>query len=209
MNPKLTPVITPEHLAKAYTYAQYRALISSLLAEGKTTGPKQYPALLKYAELNVQRMQRWDRTAVLNEGLLIALREVKGPWIWLVLTEGWCGDAAQSLPIIIKMAEVNPNISIKLLLRDENLDIMDHYLTNGGRSIPKLICLKADTLEEIGNWGPRPAVLQSIMLTTKANNPEITIEELGEIIHTWYAKDKSQHLQNEFEALVQEWNQAG
>ena len=60
---------------------------------------------------------------------------------WLVLTEAWCGDAAQSLPIINKMAEVSDNITLRLILRDENLDVMDQFLQNGrSRSIPKLIC---------------------------------------------------------------------
>jgi hypothetical protein len=75
---------------------------------------------------------------------------------------------------------------------------MDRYLTNGTRSIPKLICLQADTLQEIGTWGPRPAILQQMVMDHK-KNPQIPDKEFKESIQAWYAKDKSQHLQQEFE----------
>jgi hypothetical protein len=81
---------------------------------------------------------------------------------------------------------------------------MDKYLTNGTRSIPKLVCLKADTLEEIGTWGPRPAILQQ-MATEHKKNPVMADSLFKESLQAWYAKDKAQHLQQEFEDLLVKW----
>lgn len=201
-----TTFITQKHLETAYTYTEYRTMLDELLARNQTTGTKQTPELVHYAKLNIQRMHRWDKTAVLNKSLIEKLKLVKDKWIWLVLTEGWCGDAAQSIPVIAKMAAVNENIYLKLLLRDENPEIMDQYLTNGTRSIPKLICLQAETLTEIGTWGARPAVLQEIVIAYK-KNPQIPYSEFTETIHAWYARDKAEHLQHEFEELIMKWSQ--
>ncbi len=205
--PLTRPVVTPGQLAQAMTYPQYRSLVNQLLATGKTTGTHQDPKLVQYTELNAQRMSRLDKTTVLKESLVQELKNVSGPWTWLVLTEGWCGDAAQNIPVLAKMAEVSPQIELKLLLRDENLELMDQYLTDGSRSIPKLICLKTDTIEEAGHWGPRPAAAQQLVLDYKANPQGMSHDEFIATVHAWYAKDKTQSLQLEFEPLLKTWNQ--
>ncbi len=197
-------VITREHLEKALTYTQYREMTDQLLAEGKTTGPNQSEAMIEYTRMNVQRMRRVDKTTVLSDELVQVLLSVQTKMIWVILTEPWCGDAAQSVPSIIKIADASPNIEAKLLLRDENLDVMDAYLTNGGRSIPKLIALKADTLEELGTWGPRPKPAQQLFLDMKANNTPY--QEFVEKLHGWYAKDRSLTLQEEFKLLLADWS---
>lgn len=197
-------VIDPEIIEEAWSYDSYRQMIDSLLSEGKTTGSNHSEAMIQYTKMNVHRMNRLDNHTGLSENLAEKLQEVQEPWIWLVLTEAWCGDAAQNVPIIAKMADKNPNVTLRLILRDEHPDIMDQYLTNGGRSIPKLICLNANTLEEIGTWGPRPAVLQDQAMAWK-DDPSIGKEEWIEKLHKWYADDKAGTLQSDFEALVEEW----
>jgi hypothetical protein len=206
MDMEKSSVITRKHLEVAYTYEEYRTMLDELLARDQTTGPKQTPELVQYTKLNIQRMHRWDKTAILNQSLLEKLALIQDQWIWLVLTEGWCGDAAQSVPVIAKMAQASENISLKLLLRDQNLDIMDEYLSNGARSIPKLICLQADTLSVIGSLGSRPAILQDMVMEHK-KNPQMSNKEFIESVHAWYARDKSQHLQQEFEDLIVKWSQ--
>src|SRR5699024_10431507 len=119
--------------------------------------------------------------------------------------EGWCGDAAQCLPAIYKMAQESENIGLKLILRDEHLEIMDQYLTNGGRSIPKLICLDAESLEEKGTCEPRPASIQKKAMAWK-DDPESSNEARGEILHRRYAKNKAEELQSEFEKLIEQWS---
>lgn len=197
-------VITEEVIDEAYTYEEYRNMIDELLEEGKTTGDNHSDAMVHYTKMNVQRMSRWDKRVELNDSLIHTLENVDTDWIWLVLTEAWCGDAAQNIPAIVKMAEKNDHIDIRFILRDGHLDIMDEYLTNGGRSIPKLICLDADSLEEIGTWGPRPDTAQEKSTKLK-NDDSVTTEEWAKTLHKWYAKNRNSELQQEFEELVKSW----
>ena len=201
------PVIRRSHLELSMIYGQYSQLLDSLVQNHRTTGPDQSEFMVKYTELNRQRMRKWDKIAVLDEGLRRKLRQVTKPMVWLVLTEAWCGDAAQNIPVIAKMAEANPAISLRFLLRDEHLDIMDNYLTGGSRAIPKLIALDAGTLEELGTWGPRPAVVQAMAALHKNHPDGSTKEEFYERIHAWYAHDKTRHVQQEFERLLGVWTE--
>jgi len=201
----LHPVIRRAHINEAMTYEQYLNLIDNLLLQHKTTGPDQSEAMVKYTELNRQRMRKWDKITVINDSLARQLENFTSPMVWLVLTEAWCGDAAQNLPVIAKMAALNPNITLRFLLRDEHLDIMDAYLTGSSRSIPKLIALDAATLAEKGTWGPRPAAVQQLVEDYKSNSGTVTREQFYEQIHAWYAHDKNQHIQQEFAQLLDQW----
>ncbi|MBT9392138.1 thioredoxin family protein [Hymenobacter sp. NST-14] len=195
------PVLSPERLAGAYTYAAYRQLIDELMAEGKTTGATQTDALTAYARLNIQRMERLDKKAELLPEMTEALAALTLPYEWVIITEGWCGDAAQIVPVLEKIAQASHGrIRTHYLLRDENLDLMDRYLTNGGRSIPKLLVLHADTLTEVTHWGPRPALAQDLFLEMKAAGA--THEEFAEQLHGWYAKNKTQATQHELLRIV-------
>ena len=197
-------LISPEVIESAMSYTTYRQLIDRLLEKEKTTGDDHSEAMVNYTKMNAQRMKRLDNQVHLSDDLTTALQQVDKEWIWLVLTEGWCGDAAQNVPVIAKMADQNENIDLKLILRDQHLDIMDEYLTNGGRAIPKLVCLDAETLEEVGSWGPRPGKLQQLAMAWK-DDPEISQEEWGEKLHKWYAEDKTHAIQADFIRLVDEW----
>lgn len=195
--------ITHEHLAKAITYTQYRELIDMLLAENKTTGTNHSEDMVEYTRLNMHRMLRMEKTIELDDELIQVLLSVQTKMIWVVLTEAWCGDAAQNLPGLVKIADASPLIDLKLMLRDENNDVMDAYLTNGTRSIPKLIALDAATLEEIGTWGPRPEPAQKLVVEMKQQ--DVPFKEFAEKLHGWYAKDRSLTLQDEFKKLLRKW----
>lgn len=200
--------IATETIEKAYSYSEYRDLIDRLLSEEKTTGENHSEAMLHFTKMNVHRMKRHDKHTELNDELVERLEDVDNKWIWLVLSEAWCGDAAQSLPIINKMAEFNDNITLRLILRDENLDVMDQFLQNGrSRSIPKLICIDADTLEVLGEWGPRPQVAQELYDTLR-NDTDMKYQEVAERLHKWYADDKGDAVQKEFIHAFDEWERA-
>lgn len=200
--------IAAETIEKAYSYSEYRDLIDRLLSEGKTTGENHSEAMLHFTKMNVHRMKRHDKHTDLNNKLVERIEEVDREWIWLVLTEAWCGDAAQSLPIINKMAEVNDNITIRFILRDENLDVMDQFLQNGrSRSIPKLLCIDADTLEVLCDWGPRPQIAQELYDTLRSDT-DMMYQEVAERLHKWYADDKGEEIQQEFYYLIDEWERA-
>jgi hypothetical protein len=159
--------------------------------------------MFHYGKLNRQRMKRLEKTVELNESLKEKARGVSRKMIWLTITEGWCGDAAQNIPIIEKIAAENSNIETRYVLRDENLELMDKYLTNGGRAIPKLICLDAESLEEIGVWGSRPNIADDYFREMKAQGMEKP--EMMEKMQRWYLQNGEQAIQNEFENLLSKW----
>lgn len=204
MSETILQTITPEVIDQAMDYSEYRSMIDELFEQDKTTGTNHSEAMVHYTKMNVQRMNRLDKQIDLSDSLIEELDQVDNNWVWLVLTEAWCGDAAQNVPAMAKMAAQNGNISLRFILRDEHLNIMDKYLTNGGRSIPKLICLDADTLEEIGTWGPRPAEIQQKAMEWK-DDPDISKEQWAEKLHKWYANDKTRQIQSEFEELIPQW----
>jgi hypothetical protein len=196
--------IDSQVINQAMSYDEYRKLIDKLLSEGKTTGPKQSEGMTEYTRKNVKRMRRLDEETELKASLKEKLQDVDKPLSWLVVTEGWCGDAAQNIPVLNKMAEASSYIELKLILRDQHLDIMDQYLTNGGRSIPKFVCLDGDSLEELGTWGPRPGNFQQKAMAWK-DDPDLSMEEWAEKLHQWYAEDQTETIQSDFETLIKEW----
>lgn len=184
------------------SYPDYREMIDRLLAEGKTTGNDHSEAMLHYAKMNVQRMKRVEKTTILSEELLALIQQVKGHYHFLVITEGWCGDAAQIVPVLNKIAETSAGkFDLRLVLRDENLPLIDAHLTNGGRAIPVLLVLDQQKELILPKWGPRPAVLQAQLAEWKKEGVEMP--ELAEKLHGWYAKDKTQHVQAELARLIE------
>ena len=175
-------------------HQEYLDLVEELLAENKTTGDDHSESMIHYTKMNFQRMKRWQTKGQLDEKTIEKIKGIKAPQKWVVLTEGWCGDAAHSVPFIAKMAEANTNISLEVKLRDENLDLMDQYLTNGGRSIPKLIAFD-ETGNELFNWGPRPAQMQEFVLESKEN--EVPYSEYNVGLQKIYNADKGQSIQKE------------
>lgn len=200
--PTATPVLSPEHLAAAYTYAAYRQLIDGLLAEGKTTGPEQSAELTHYTELNVQRMHRLDKIVKLQPALAAAAAGLQGQYTCLIITEGWCGDAAQIVPVIEAVAQASQgHLTTRYVLRDEHPALIDQYLTGTSRAIPKLVVLDPATRAEITHWGPRPAPAQALVQRLKAEG--MPHDDFIRELHTWYAHDHTQATQAELLALVQ------
>lgn len=194
--------ITREHIRNGYTYEEFRQMAKDLLAQNKTTGPNQSEKYLEYSRLNDHRMDRGDKTFVINDELSKIIKSIKRQMVWVVLVELWCGDVAQNLPALAKMEAVRPGkIRLSLLLRDENPEIMDGYLTNGSRSIPKLIALDAETMEELFVWGPRPASAQQILHDFRAAGSPADVDYKKDI-QIWYIKNHTEELQKEFIELL-------
>lgn len=188
-------------LDETFSYELYRKLIDELLLNNRTTGPNQSENYIHYTKMGQQRMKRLDKTVKLLDESIKAVNAIDKDQIWLVLTEAWCGDAGQNIPVIHKMAALNPKVELHLHLRDEQLEIMDQFLTNGGRSIPKLIILDKETLEVLGTWGPRPQELQDMVLQHKTN-PTMTGEEFAIATQKWYNEDKGESVQREIIELL-------
>ncbi len=197
-------------LDNAYTYGTYRQLIDDLFAQNKTTGEDHSEAMLHYTKLNLSRMNRLDRKSRLTEATIEQLDKIERPVTWLVITEGWCGDAAQIVPVLNHMALGNENITLRFILRDKNEAVIDAFLTNNARSIPKIIVLDTVTREVLNSWGPRPAEVQKMVMDAKAEGLATDDLDLrkqistnaAEQLHLWYARDKTKAIQNEFSEVM-------
>ena len=99
-------------IRRGVSYATYRTLIKGLLVEGKSTGSEQNEALFDYSQLNDKRMDRLDKTLKISEETQNSLNQLKDGFTFLVIAEGWCGDAAQILPVINKIAEASTKINL-------------------------------------------------------------------------------------------------
>jgi len=163
-----------------------------------------------YTHMSMVRMKRLDKTTRLSEATLTAIQQIKREQIWLVITEGWCGDAAQIIPVLEKIGAETEMVKLRYILRDQHLDIIDAFLTNGGRSIPKILVLDATSLEVLNTWGPRPHEVQSLMVKTKkdlaaledAEEKAALNESVKRNIQLMYAKDKTRSIQAEFLEVV-------
>jgi len=195
-------LFTSELLAQAMNYNDYIQLSEQLVAEERTSGPNQSAPYVHFTKLNLQRMKRLNKTVEVPAQLTELMKQKANKWRWITLTEPWCGDAAQCVPVIEKLALAAGAVKTHYILRDEHLTIMDAYLTNGGRAIPKLICLDENGAE-VFTWGPRPAVIQDVMNRLKAEGVT-EISEIVEAIQKAYNEDKQQGIYHEFEALLQQ-----
>ncbi|MEI8116445.1 MAG: thioredoxin family protein [Flavobacteriia bacterium] len=192
--------IHASQLTNSFTFESYKELLQALVVEGKTSGPDQREDLIHYTELNAKRMKRIEKTTVLKEELKNLISSIQEPMTWVLISEAWCGDAAQIVPVLGKIAAESELIDLQIILRDEHLDIMDQYLTNGGRSIPKLICLDQED-REIFVWGPRPAAIQQVVNDCKAEG--ITDHAvLVKRIQYAYNEDQTHSIQQEISDIL-------
>lgn len=187
--------ILKKSIKKGVSYTEYRSLVKNLLKENKATGTTQNEDLVAYSILNDKRMDRLDKKLNITPENKLFLSTIKSKVYFLVLAEGWCGDAAQILPVIAKIAEENSAIDLKVVLRDENEELMNLFLTNGGKAIPKLIILNQEQ-NFVESWGPRPAVATKMVADYKAKHGKID-SEFKKDLQLWYNTDKGVSTQND------------
>jgi hypothetical protein len=138
-----------------------------------------------------QNVELWEgvwRRARSPEDQLNRLREIGRSWRLLVLCEDWCGDASNTVPVLARFAADAPSLELRILKRDDNLELMDRYLTGGSRSIPLAILLDEEG-DPVGRWGPRPAELQAFVIHEK----RVGVRPAGELYkdtRRWYARDR-------------------
>ncbi len=188
-------------IEEGMSYEEYRGLVHDLAKNRSTSGPEQLESLINYTELNDRRMARWDKTLKISEEIQEKLANLDSNLDFLVLTESWCGDASPSLPVINKIAELNENFDLRIVLRDENLPLMDEFLTNGSRSIPKLILWDKDKEEVVGDWGPRPSVATQMVEDYKKEHGKLTAE-FKQDLQMWYNRDKGRNVLEDLVGLL-------
>jgi hypothetical protein len=202
---KLTSIIE-NSVQNALKPERYRALTEEYAKTGKSTGPNQSEDFVNYTKLNFQRSKRVSKTVELMDSLLEELKSAPN-MEWILITESWCGDAANSVPIISNIAEKSANVDLKIVLRDDNLDLMDQFLTNGGRSIPKLIALDGEK-NVLFTWGPRPEGAQMLYNNWKNDPDKIPFHDFHLVMQKWYNEDKGVSVQKELLELVEQVNQS-
>ncbi|WNM19873.1 thioredoxin family protein [Flavobacterium capsici] len=196
----MNPIIE-KALEKSFTYKEYRNYITQLFKSNKVTGNEQSEDLLHYTELNEARMNRLEKTINVTDENKLKLEKLEKDYLWLVISEGWCGDSAQIIPVIYKMAEVSDKVELKIVFRDENDDLMNLFLTNGSRSIPKLIIIDKTSNEVVGEFGPRPNDAKQLILDYKVVNG--IVDETAKIeLHKWYTQDKGISTQKEIMNVI-------
>jgi len=198
----VTTSLIENSLDKSFSYKQYRNHVTTLLEKGLATGKTQSEDLTHYSTLNEVRMNRLDKTIVVPDEIKHKLSKLKKQHVLLVISEGWCGDAAQILPVINKMVIESDVLELRLVLRDENDELMNDYLTNGGRSIPKLILVEKDSLAARGSWGPRPHDAAKLITDFKEQYGSITAEAKTEL-QKWYLHDKGHSTMEEIVLLLE------
>jgi hypothetical protein len=200
----MSSIITPDILKQSISWTEYYATAKKYVEAEEKPELYQNEKMLKYTADNLGRIDHILTSINIESKLYNALTAIQTSLVWIVLTEPWCGDASQVVPVLHTIACCSEQISFRILQSDAYPEILSAYLTGGSRSIPKLICLRADTLEELGTWGPRPAALQKIVLENK-DDPALSFGAKVRMVHDWYANDKTMSIQSEFIDLIKKW----
>ncbi len=199
-------------LENSMSYEAYIENVNALIAQGKasTNDDLNDEEHLHFAQLNLTRMKRLDKTTHLSESTMDALSKWTLPFYFLVISEGWCGDASQILPVVHKIAESNPQIKMRVIYRDEHLDIMNRYLNNGGRAIPMVLIVSQRDGSVLGKYGPRPDAVAQIMTARKvlekqlpADEQKAFFAESKTLAQKWYNDNKTIDIQNELMAVLE------
>lgn len=184
------------------SFDAYMQLTEQLAAEGKTTGPNQSEVLIHFTKLNLTRMRRIAKSYSPSAEIKAAVEALPAQK-WLVITEPWCGDAAQTVPMMAALAALNSKIELRLILRDSHTDIMDLFLTDGGKGIPKLVAISPEN-SVLFHWGPRPAPAQQMVRDYKAMpEPKPDYLTFAESVQKWYLADRGQTFEAEIVSLLE------
>lgn len=195
---------------ESYDYTAYLNHIDTLLEKGMTTGPLQTPELLEKAILNRQRMKRIEKTGAVPETITALLEKLPADIRFFVITEGWCGDAAQLTPYFQKMLEsASIGDHVRYVLRDETGYIQD-FLTKGAKSVPVIVAYRDGSGQVLHQWGPRPAEIstwyQNLLL-----DPSLSKDEKSYQLHARYSAEKGKSFFNDMhlflEHVLEEYHQ--
>ena len=189
-------------LTSSLNYEEYKHLMQQLTDNNSTSGNEKSESLVEYTKLNNRRIKRWDKTLKLEESIIDRVKKYNKNTIWLVLTESWCGDAAHIIPVLNKIAQLNDKIELKLVSRDENEKLMDLFLTNGAKSIPKVIAIDQESFEVLYSFGPRPSSATQMVEKVKKQNGFLS-PQFKQDLQMWYNRDKGKTIVTDIINLLQ------
>lgn len=180
-------------------FQSYLSYFETIIHAPNPAAPYDNPDYFNYAKLNWSRTNRWLKTGILSDEIKSIVMSFKQPQQWIVITEPWCGDASHVVPFIHMMAELNSNITVQYELRDAEPFRINSYLTNGGKSIPKLI-IRNNAGEDQAVWGPRPQSCQAVYDILKSNNADF--EQIKIELQKWYNQNEGIDIQQEIGDLL-------
>lgn len=189
-----------QSVQKAMDYTQYNLLFKQLVEEEKSTG-EHSQMKVDYTKLNFSRTKRLDKTAKVSDEAMKVFKIISEKQTWLVISEPWCGDAAQTLPYLNKIAQHSDNIDLKIVLRDENPELMNQFLTNGSQSIPIIIMLD-EAMNVLQTFGPRSKAATKLVTDYKKEHGVID-DAFKEILQVWYNNDKGVSIVNDIMETIQ------
>lgn len=182
------------------TYEQYMAAARARVeATDPATLDDEARHLHEVTQLNFRRSDRIERTYQPSENLRRAIAAIREPQVWMVISESWCGDSAQSLPHIMRLASLNPMIDLRILERDSHPDVMDAFLTGTARSIPIFVAWDVEG-RQLLRWGPRPAA--GVRLVDELKAAGKVKDDILEQLHLWYGRNRGADLEAELLALL-------
>ena len=181
---------------------EYHAKFEDILQGEILSAPYDNPTYFEYVKLNNSRSNRWLKKSTLLDETKAVLKSLKSTQKWYLITEPWCGDAAHLAPFIYKMAEHSPHIKLHVIHRDGDNKMIDLYLTNESKSIPKLIVRDQNNID-LFVWGPRPIEAHKLVQSQKSSQK--TTQEKKAELQVWYNKNKGVAIQNELTALIKQF----
>ena len=179
----------------------YEKQFEEILDGSNNSYPYDSDDYVNYVKLNQSRMKRWNKRGQILPELEATIQQIDQPLNWVLITEPWCGDAAHSHAFITKLVELNPKINLSVQNRDAEGSEIEQYLTNGGKSIPKLI-VRDQEGNDLFDWGPRPKEAQEMVMNLK-DDDSMSMEDKKIVVQKWYNNDKGVSIQEELHALLQ------
>lgn len=184
----------------AMNYEAYKMLVRDLVQHKKTTGVDTSAEKIALTKLNASRLKRLDKTITISEAAMEHFRNIPSSQTWLLIAESWCADAVQTIPVLHKITSVNPKLKLKIVLRDDNEVLMNHFLTNGARSIPKLLILDED-YTVLDTWGPRSKNATELVVNYKEAHGAID-DTFKRNLQVWYNQDLGKSIVDDLVALT-------
>ena len=198
--------IIKDSLNNSIDYDNYYRLMQKLVQDKYTTGDVLSDSHVNFTLLNEKCMSRWNKRLKVSNKDKKEIMKFNLEMIWLIISESWCGDAAHILPVLNAVAELNDHFDLRIALRDDNKELMNLFLTDGKRAIPKLIMLNSNTLEVIDSYGPRPIIVTEIVEKFKTKNGQLT-SDFKEHLQHWYNQDKGQTIIHDLIDLLEKSTQ--
>jgi hypothetical protein len=184
----------------AMSYEAYHELMRDLVQHKKATGADTSEQKVALTKLNASRLKRLDKTISIPETAAEHFRNLPSQQTWLLIVESWCADAVQTIPVLHKITETTPKLTLKIVLRDENEALMNHFLTNGTKSIPKLLIMD-DDYKVIDTWGPRSQNATQLVVHYKKEHGVID-DTFKRNLQMWYNQDFGKSIVEEMTALT-------